>query len=415
MVTLGEAGRSATSTYRGIRAIQRMVHLRAILTDIRYRAVVEAINPGQRRDEPTPPEVAQSAKILCDELDHTPVPGERTRGIIRATARATREHVVLGVRFPEWRHGTNATFLNRCTLWASKAADGEKGAEALDMIGVERTPQREALFGARFAAAVQGLLLEPRGMSDGQEAVRVDLANEIQHGISDEARLARYRLMQDGVNAFAAGLGTFVTSYLGFSQPLQDALEFGGASFAVAASVGVARQLGIQFLGEKQIEARRQAKYWLFSLQAWMVGYVVWGRDAMGAGEYQGLDQLVYIARALGEKKAEIPELPRDQQIQEDLALLIENSERAADGELTSALMRLQGVLRWRSEQLGPAIGNLVALVQSIPDSGEDPHMPVALPNGGAGPPLLPGARTNPDPDPDPVRGPGPGRGGPDS
>ncbi len=301
----------------------------------------------------------------------------------------------------------NATFLNRCTLWASKAAAGEKGAEALDLIGLERTPQREALFGARFAAAVQGLLLEPRGTSEGQEAVRVDLANEILHGISDEARLARYRLMQDGVNAFAAGLGTFVTSYLGFHQPLQDALELSGASFGVGASVALARQLGIRFLGEKQLEARRQAKYWLFSLQAWMVGYVVWGRDAVGAGEYQGLDQLVYIARALKEKQAEIPELPRDQDIQEDLALLIENSERAADGELTSALMRLQGVLRWRSEQLGPAIGNLVALVQSIPDSDEDPHAP-ALPNGGAGPPVLPGART----DPDAVAEPGPGRGG---
>ncbi|WP_158973107.1 hypothetical protein [Streptomyces griseus] len=407
MVTLGDAGRSATSTYRGVRAIQRMLHLRAILTDIRYKAVVEAIHPRQRRDEPTPPEIAQSARIICDELDHTPVPGERTRGVLRATARATREHVVQGVRFPEWRHGMNATFLNRCTLWASKAAAGEKGAEALDLIGLERTPQREALFGARFAAAVQGLLLEPRGTSEGQEAVRVDLANEILHGISDEARLARYRLMQDGVNAFAAGLGTFVTSYLGFHQPLQDALELSGASFGVGASVALARQLGIRFLGEKQLEARRQAKYWLFSLQAWMVGYVVWGRDAVGAGEYQGLDQLVYIARALKEKQAEIPELPRDQDIQEDLALLIENSERAADGELTSALMRLQGVLRWRSEQLGPAIGNLVALVQSIPDSDEDPHAP-ALPNGGAGPPVLPGART----DPDAVAEPGPGRGG---
>ncbi|MFE1928711.1 hypothetical protein ACFW91_39945 [Streptomyces asoensis] len=412
MVTLGEAGRSATSTYRGMRAVQRILHQRAILADIRYRAVVEAIHPDQRRDEPTPPEVAQSARILCDELDHTAVPGEQTRGILRATARATRKHVVLGLRFPEWRRGTNSMFLSRCALWAAKAAAGEKGAEALDMIGLERTPRREALFGARFAAAVQGLLLEPRGTSEAQEAVRVDLANEIQHGLSDEARLARYRLMQDGVNAFAAGLGTFVTSYLGFSQPVQDALEFGGASFAVAAGVGVARQLGIQFLGEKQIEARRQAKYWLFSLQAWMVGYVVWGRDAVGAGEYQGLDQLIYIARALSEKRAEIPELPRDQDIQEDLVLLIENSERAADGELTSALMRLQGVLRWRSEQLGPAIGNLVALVQSIPDSGEDPHAPVALPpNGGAGPPLLPGARTAPDP----VREPGPGTARPDS
>ncbi|MFB6788086.1 hypothetical protein ACFCWT_15600 [Streptomyces olivaceus] len=406
MATLGDAGRSATSTYRGVRAIQRMMHLRAILTDIRYRAVVEAIHPHRRRDEPTPPEVAQSARIICDELDHTPVPGERTRGFLRATTRLTREHVVQGVRFPEWRRGMNATFLNRCTAWASNAAASEKGTEALDLIGQERTSQRNALFGARFAAAVQGLLLEPRGMSEGQEAVRIDLANEIQHGISDEARLARYRLMQDGVNAFAAGLGTFVTSYLGFSQPLQDAVEFGGASFGVGAGVALARQLGIQFLGEKQTEARRQAKYWLFSLHAWMVGYVVWGRDAVGAGEYQGLDQLVYIARALGEKQAEIPELPRDQQIQEDLVLLIENAERAADGELTSALMRLQGVLRWRSEQLGPAIGNLVSLVQSIPDSGEDPHSPVALPNAGDGRPLLPGARSSPDPDqvPEPGR-----------
>lgn len=400
MISLGEAGRSGSHTYRGFRALQRVVHQRALLADIRYRAVVQALHPGRRRDEPTPPRVAQSAKLLCDELDHTPVPGERTRGIFRSVARFTRDNVSHGVRFPEWRNGMHATFFERTALWGSRAAGTDEGYEALDMAGFEASREQANLFGKRFSVAVYGLLIESRGPSEGEEALRIELANAIFHGVADEVRMARYRLLQDGVNSLGTGIGAWVTSYFGFQQPLENALELGGASFAVAAGITTARHLGLQFLGEKQKEARRQARNWLLSLQAWMVGYVVWGREALQSGDYRGIDQLAYIVRALAAHEAEIQDLPRDELIQEDLQLLIENSERAADGELTAALMRLQGALRWRSEHLGSAIGNLIAIVQNIPDVEDETNTPIALVGHDSDPPPILNTESGEDPPP---------------
>lgn len=398
MVTLGEAGRSGSHAYRGFRALKRVAHRRALLADIRYRAAAEALAPGRRRGDPTPPHIAQAAKLLCDELDHAPIPGERTRGVLRTTARVTREAISNGVRFPEWRNGMNATFFQRMALWGSRAAETEKGGEALEMADIAPSRDRAALFGKRFSVAAYGLLIDSRGPSDGEESIRMEMANEILHGVADEVRLARYRLLQDGVNSLATGVATLATSYLGFQEPLENALQFGGASFAVAAGVTAARHLGVHVLGEKQQEARRQARHWLLSLHAWMIGYVVWGREAVQSGEYEGIDQLAYVARSLISKEARIPELPRDEMIQEDLCLLIENSERAADGELTAALMRLQGVLRWRSEHLGSAIGNLISIVQNVPDIGDEINAPIALADNNSGSPQLPSARSREDP-----------------
>ncbi|MGW1039588.1 hypothetical protein [Streptomyces sp. NPDC002547] len=324
---------------------------------------------------------------------------ERTRGIGRTVARLTREHISHGVRFPEWRNGMNATFFQRMSLWGERAAGSSRGGEALLLAGMRPSPEQAAIFGKLFSVAAYGLLIDSRGPSDDEDALRIEMANEILHGVADEVRMARYRLLQDGVNSLATGVATIVTSYLGFQQPLENALEFGGASFAVAAGITTARHLGVQFLGEKQQEARRQARHWLLSLHAWMIAYVVWGREAVQIGEYEGIDQLAYVARVLTSGDASIPELPRDELIQEDLHLLIENSERAADSELTAALMRLQGVLRWRTEHLGSAIGNLITIVQNVPEIGDDLNPPIALPDSGLGPPRLPSARSGEDPD----------------
>jgi hypothetical protein len=398
MAITGDVGRSGTHAYRGFRALKKIVHRRALLADIRYRAVVEALHPGRKRDDPTPAHIAQAAKLLCDELDHTPIPGERSRGVVRATTRLTREHVTYGVRFPEWRNGTNTTFFRRMADWGQRAAETEKSGEAFDLAGVEMTSNRAVLFGKRFSVATYGLLIDSRGPSDDEEALRVEMANEILHGVPDDVRIGRYRLLQDGVNSLAAGVATWATSYLGFNQSLTDAVQYGSATFGVAAGVTAVRHLSVQFLNDKQQEARRQARYWLLSLHAWMIAYVVWGRDAVRAGEYEGLDQLAYVARALATGEAQIRELPRDELIQGDLQLLIENSERAVDGELTTALMRIQGVLRWRSEHLGSAIGNLIAIVQNVPDIADDLHSSLALGTGSLDPPQLPSARSGEDP-----------------
>ena len=396
MAIMGDVGRSGTHAYRGFRVLKRIVHRRALLSDIRYRAVIEALCPGRKRDDPTPPQIAQAAKLLCDELDHTPIPGERSRGVMRMTARLTRETITHGVRFPEWRNGMNTTFFKRLADWGQRAAKTEKGSEAFDLAGVELTP---FLFGKRFSVAIYGLLIDSRGPSDDEEALRIEMANEILHGVADDVRIARYRLLQDGVNSLAAGVATWATSYLGFNQSLTDALQYGTATLGVAASVTAVRHLGVQFLNEKQREARRQARYWLLSLHAWMIGYVVWGRNAVQSGEYEGIDQLAYVARALAAREAQISELPRDELVQGDLQLLIENSERVADGELTAALMRLQGVLRWRSEHLGSAIGNLIAIVQNVPDRIDDLHAFIALDDGAFDLPQLPPARSDEGPD----------------
>ncbi|MGW6641447.1 hypothetical protein [Streptomyces iakyrus] len=368
------------------------------MADIRYRAVVEALYPGRRRGDLTPAPIAQAAKLLCDELDHVPIPGERTRGIVKSTTRLARENITQGVRFPGWRNGTNTTFFKRVANWGQRAAETEKGGEAFDLAGIEPDPNRAALFGKRFSVAIYGLLIDPRGPSDDEEALRVEIANEILHGVADDVRTANYRLLQDSVNSLAAGVATWATSYLGFAQPLGDALQYGGATFAVGIGVTAVRHAGLQFLNEKQQEARRQARYWLLSLHAWMIGYVVWGRGAVQSEGYEGIDQIAYVARALVSREAKIPELPRDELIQEDLRLLIENAERAVDGELVAALMRIQGVVRWNSEHLGSAIGNLIAVVQNIPDVEDEPHPPIALTDGNFGSPQLPAARSSEDP-----------------
>jgi hypothetical protein len=399
---MGDAGRSATHAYRGFRVLKRVVHRRALLSDIRYKAVVEALCPGRKRDDPTPPEITQAAKLLCDELDHTPIPGERSRGVMRAATRLTRETFTHGIRFPEWSNGTNTTFFKRLADWGQRAAATEKGGEAFDLIGAEPAVERSALFGKRFSVAIYGLLIDSRGPSDDEEILRIEMANEILHGVADDVRIARFRLLQDGVNSLAAGVATWATSYLGFSQSLTDAVQYGSATFGVAAGVTAVRHLSTQFLSEKQQEARRQARYWLLSLHAWMIGYIVWGRDAIQSGENEGLDQLAYVARALTAREAHVSELPRDEQIQGDLQLLIENSERAADSELTTALMRLQGVLRWKSEHLGSAIGNLIAVVQNVPDHADHLHAPVSLRHGGLDPLQLPSARSGEENDRDP-------------
>ncbi|MGP2437413.1 hypothetical protein [Streptomyces sp. JW3] len=403
MAIMGDAGRSATHAYRGFRVLKRIVHRRALLSDIRYKAVVEALCPGRKRDDPTPPEITQAAKLLCDELDHTSIPGERSRGVMRAATRLTRETFTHGVRFPEWSNGTNTTFFKRLADWGQRAAATEKGGEAFGLIGAEPTAERSALFGKRFSVAIYGLLIDSRGPSDDEEILRIEMANEILHGVADDVRIARFRLLQDGVNSLAAGVATWATSYLGFSQSLTDAVQYGSATFGVAAGVTAVRHLSTQFLSEKQQEARRQARYWLLSLHAWMIGYVVWGRDAIQSGENEGLDQLAYVARALTAREAHVSELPRDEQIQGDLQLLIENSERATDSELTTALMRLQGVLRWKSEHLGSAIGNLIAVVQNVPDHADLLHAPVSVHRRGLDPLQLPSARSGEENDRDPL------------
>ncbi|MFJ3721589.1 hypothetical protein ACIPYQ_03355 [Streptomyces sp. NPDC090045] len=299
----------------------------------------------------------------------------------------------------------HTTFFRRLTLWGQRVAESEKGGEALDLAGIPPDPQRAALFGRRFSVATYGLLIDSRGPSDDEETLRIEMANEILHGMSDDARVERYRLLQDAVNSLATGLLTMATSYLGFGQSIEDALALSGATFALAASVITVRHLGSPAMSEKAQEARRQARNWLFSLHAWMVGYVLWGRGAVQRGEYEGIDQLAYIVRCLATHDAEIPDLPRDPDIQEDLVLLIENSERAGDTELTAALMRLQGVLRWRSEHLGSAIGNLIAIVQNIPDFGEEISPPIMLTAGEPDRPELPPPRREATPDEEPRPG----------
>ncbi|MFE7129741.1 hypothetical protein ACFVIM_02675 [Streptomyces sp. NPDC057638] len=398
MVGLGEAGRSGSNTYRGIRALTRIVHQRALLDSIRYAAVLEALYPDHQRNDPIPPHIDQAVKLLCDELDHTPIPYESSRGFVKGAIRITREHITHGIRFPKWRKGDGTTFFQRAAAWGSKAAASEKGLEALDMAGAEPGPEAAALFGKSFSVALYGILISSGVPSDGQNSLRLEMANEIMHGVADDVRIARYRLLQDGVTSLAAGTGAWITSYLGFNQTMEDALEFGGASLFVAASVTTARHLSGQFLSEKQQEARRQTRNWMLSLHTWMVAYVVWGRAAFRGGEYHGIDQLTYMARALAAQEAHIPELPRDETIQEDLVLLIENSERAADSELTTALMRLQGVLRWRSEHLGTALGNLISVVQNVPEITEEIGRPLPPVRGGTDPPPLPPGGPGDDP-----------------
>lgn len=305
-----------------------------------------------------------------------------------------REGITHGIRFPEWRGGTHTTFFYRLSQWGCSASGTDKGSEALDMAEVERRPDRATRFGNQFSTAVFGLLLDSRGPSEGEEALRAEIANEIMHGMSDEVRQAHYRLLQDSVNSVATGIATWATSYLGFGQTLESSLQFSGTTFALAAGVTAVRHVSLRFLNQRQQEARRQAGYWLNSLHAWMIGYVVWGQGAVRSGAYRGIDQVAYVADALVSKRARIPEgLPPDERIENDIQLLIDNAARVEDGDLEAALMRVQGVLRWGSEHLGSAIGNLVAVIQSVPGILDDAHSPLTLNEGETEPLRLPGSR----------------------
>jgi hypothetical protein len=290
----------------------------------------------------------------------------------------------------------HTTFFRRLGLWSLKAAESEKGQEALLLAGIPPAPEREVLFADRFWVALYGLLMDSRGPSDEEEALRVEIANEILHGMSDQTRMDRYRLLQDLVNSTAGSLITTATSYFGFQQSPGDALSLGGATLVAAVGVTTVRHLRAPGLTEKMQEARRQAKNWLLSLHAWMVEYVVWGDAAVRSGQYSGIDQIAYIARSLASQGAYVHTLPRDDVIREDIALLIENSERSEDGELTAALMRLQGALLWRGEHLGSALGNLLALVQNTPDLPEEVSPPIRV-DCNIGPPQLPRQTTDPE------------------
>ncbi|MGW7465357.1 hypothetical protein ACWGJT_11755 [Streptomyces xantholiticus] len=393
MVDLGGAGRTSTTVYQGLRGVRRILQQRRLFSDIRYEAVVIALQPDRKRDDPTPPHISQAAKLMCDELDYTEIPEERSRGFMRGVHRRVRENVTYGIRYPEYRHGMNSTFFRRMGLWALRAAETDKGREALDLAGVPLDPDRERLFADRFWVATYGLLMDTRGPSDGEEALRAEITNEILHGVPDRVRMDRYRLLQDVVNSAATSIVAAAGSYFGFQQNVDDALALGGFTFIAATGVTGVRHLRNILFTEKMQEARRQARNWLLSLHAWMVGYVVWGEAAAAGGQYAGIDQLAYIARALASREAHItPDMPRDEILTEDIKLLIENSERAEDGELTAALMRLQGALLWRSEHLGSAIGNLIATVQTIPITQEESTAPIQLPRAREpGSPQLPG------------------------
>ncbi|MEV4927731.1 hypothetical protein [Streptomyces roseoverticillatus] len=360
-------GRAGYGGYKAARLFGRILNQRRWLWHLRYHAAAKALQLDDSRG--VSPDVDQAAKIICEALSYVDLPMEQTAGWVKKTSRLVRENVTNGIRYPEYRGPMRATFWKRLYVWAKVAAESGPGADALGFCGFVESDDRSHIFASRFVAATYELLLDS-GLPDAINSVRHDMAEVILHGISDEGRNSKKRWLRAVITSASASATTSVLTSFGFNASLQETAAIGSVTLAATAAVDLVHG-SPDGVGDTAAAARRQVRNWLMTLSAWMAGYVTWGEYRLRVGDLVGVDQLVYVLKVMAERGVEIGPIPRDEFIFEDLRHLMENAERARDSRLVAGLMEVQGALRYRRAALPVAIGNLISVVQDVPELPE--------------------------------------------
>ncbi|WP_330478383.1 hypothetical protein OG301_22555 [Streptomyces platensis] len=363
MAEMSSLSRGALGAYRGARFGRKIMVQRRWFAHLRYRAVVLALIWPETGIVPR--RVHEAALILCDVLADSPLL-EARGGLFSRVGRWYRQRVAWGIRYPDYRGPARATFWRRLYEWARNAADTRTGRDALALAEFEGGDDPSHSFAMRFVASTSAVLLDA-GIPEELNKLRDDMVNEIYRGESDAEMHEKHRRLQVVVRAMAGGVASAALSYFGFHNDLMDVLGLGAVGVGVTAAADVMHGR-ISAFSEEILAARRQARDWLGTLSAWLVGYVVWAEDSLRRREFSGVDELVHVLTALASNDARIAEAPPDNAILAQVEHLLETAERAHDSELKVALFNIQGALMFRRDSLPDSIANLIALVQGVPD-----------------------------------------------
>ncbi|GIF76271.1 hypothetical protein Asi02nite_57890 [Asanoa siamensis] len=366
--------RQVSGAVRGTVAVLKIKNRRELVRYLRHESLRRAVRVS---DDVSPARVNEVVWDLEEVLDETPLPHEPSAGIVNWTRRQWNEKAARGVRYPEHRGRWRQTFAERLYAWAKNAARSQRAGDGLDRVGFQGGEDRQHVFALRLVAATEEILLE-EFHDKGPDRIRLAMADEIFHGISDVQRERRRRELRALLRSSSAGIAAAALAAFGFNTDWLDSITLGVVAGAAAGAADIA-QAGWPGLTVPMRAARQQAAHWLRMFAGLLVPYLAATNESIRAERGGDVAALVRILATLRVSGIDLSEMRGRDKVLDSLEKLKANAERTQDGELQAALIYMETAIDLCPELLPDAVAGLLTLIQAAQEdaaAGRAPLIP---------------------------------------